>query len=89
MNRKMVVKVVTVIGVLVFIIGVIVLIRALDMGMDKMYAVVTEAGHSFAESSIDVIIKEATNNFRVLGAILSAVGGFMSVMFGYQWYKGM
>lgn len=87
--KKNILRICFFVGTILFIIGVVILFRAVDMGMGQMYEVVTKAGHSFEQSRLDMIAEQAIKNFRIMGTITSIVGGSVAILFGYQWFKSM
>lgn len=76
-------KILSVVGLGVFVIGIVILLNAANIGIDSANVAVQNAGGSMDGDRYSYIMTSTTTAYMICGAIVSAIGGLAAVVFGY------
>lgn len=80
-------KVICVIGTIFCVVGIVVLLNAVNFGMDAANTAIQNNGGSMDTERFYYIMQSTANAYLVGGAIVSVIGGLASIVFGYQAVK--
>lgn len=78
---------VCIIGVILFIIGIVMVFNSVSIANELTNAFITRAGHSFETSQLNTILSGYITNTQICGTVVSGVGGLAVVLFGYLYWK--
>ncbi len=73
--------------VLVFVIGIILILSSVDIGQGYGNDAMRRNGGSMDTSSYERIIDSNITNYRLVGLLLSSLGGMGILLFGHSLYK--
>ncbi len=73
--------------VIIFVIGIILILSSADIGQGFGNDAMRRNGGSMDTSSYERIIEANTANFRVVGILLSTLGGIGILLSGHSLYK--
>uniref|UniRef100_UPI004056FCCE hypothetical protein n=1 Tax=Acetatifactor sp. TaxID=1872090 RepID=UPI004056FCCE len=80
-------KVMCVIGTIFFVVGIVVLLSAVNLGMDAANIAIQKNGGSMETERFYYIMQSTANTYMIGGSIVSVIGGLASIVFGYQLVK--
>lgn len=73
-----------IVGAILFIIGIILIFGATDIGRELAYHAIQANGGSMDTEEYMFIMKSQTLSFQLVGTVCSIVGGIGVLLFGYK-----
>ncbi len=87
MSKLKMVKISLIIMIATFIVGIILIVLSSSIG-ESIGTTITSQGPGFATSTVDhEIINVNTLNYRIVGLVISVLGGCGILLSGYALYK--
>ena len=83
MNKK-IYKAAMISGVILFVIGILLIIYAADIGRELAYRALQANGGSMATDEFMFIMQSKALSFQLVGTVCSIVGGIGVLLFGYK-----
>ena len=75
------------ISLTITVIGIILLMNATSIGVDIAHQALRDNGGGMDTEQFHLIMNSSIRSYQILGAVLSAVGGLGSIVFGYLYCK--
>ena len=83
MNKKFC-RAIMISGVILFVIGIILILYAADIGRELASHAIQANGGSMAADEYMFIMQSKTLSFQLAGTVCSIVGGIGALLFGYK-----